>query len=202
MYKETKNKMEEELFSFLSGYIELSDDEKNAIRGLSIFRSYEKGRILFREGDYTENYYFIIKGCVRCYYIIEDEEKTTAFYTEFESYAPASTVHQKPSENYAACVEDSILLVTTRETEEQVFDKFPRFETLCRILSEELAVKYQTSLENFKNLSPEQRYIHLIKTKPGLVERVPQYQIASFLGIKPESLSRIRRRLAKKNNPG
>lgn len=80
-----------------------------------------------------------------------------------------------------------------------MFEKFPRFENLCLIFSEELLVKNQASFAEYRNSTPEQRYLNLLKTRPDLVQRVPLYQLASYLGIKPESLSRIRKRLIEQN---
>lgn len=78
------------------------------------------------------------------------------------------------------------------------FEKFPRLETLCRVLSEQLLVKNQISFDEFKTSSPEQRYLSLPQTRPDLVQRIPQHQLASFLGIQPQSLSRLRARLVAK----
>ncbi len=190
--------MEKELFKFISKYMPVSDEEKNAIIELGIFRSYKKDTILLREGEYSNASYFVLKGCIRSYYIVNGEEKTTAFYTESESFSPHCTIDNKPSKHYISCVEASMLTVATPEMEKTIFNKFPRFESLCRILSEELLVKSQLSFDEFKNSSPEERYIKLSKTRPDLIQRVPQYQLASYLGIKPESLSRIRKRISKK----
>jgi len=79
-----------------------------------------------------------------------------------------------------------------------IFEKFPRFETLCRILSEQLLMKSQSSFDEFKTSSPEQRYLNLLETRPKLVQRVPQHQLASYLGITPQSLSRMRARISNK----
>ena len=190
--------MKYELFKFISKYITLTTEEENAIMELSLFKSYKKGTVLLKEGEISNECYFVIKGCIRCYYIVDGEEKTTAFYTEAESLSPQSCVNKTPSEHYISCVEDCILSVATPEMEKEVFERFPRFESLCRILSEELLAKSQTTFADFVNSTPEQRYLDLLKTRPDLIQRVPQYQIASYLGIKPESLSRIRKRITNK----
>jgi len=189
--------MEDKLFDYISRYMIVSEEEKKAIIDLDIFRNYKKGTILLTEGQQSDDGYFVIKGCIRCYYIIDGEEKTTAFYPESETLAPLCSVNKKPSEYYVSCVEDSILIVSNPEMEKTIFERFPRFETLCRILSEELLAKNQASFEGFKTSTPEQRYLNLLKTRPDLLQRVPQYQIASYLGIEPQSLSRIRKRLVK-----
>ncbi|MDQ3393225.1 MAG: Crp/Fnr family transcriptional regulator [Bacteroidota bacterium] len=189
--------MEKMLFGYLSKYINLSEEEKKAILDLDIFRTFKKGTILLKEGQLLNDGYFVIKGCIRCYYIIDGEEKTTSFYTETESFTPQCIITKKPSEYYVSCVEDCILTVANPEMEIIIFEKFPRFESLCRILSEELLAKNQASFDNFKTSSPEQRYLYLLKTRPDLLQRVPQYQMASYLGITPQSLSRMRSRLVR-----
>ena len=83
--------------------------------------------------------------------------------------------------------------------EEEIFQKFPKFETLCRMLSEELLAQQQINFDEFKTSSPEQRYLNLLQKRPDLIRRVPQYQLASYLGIKPQSLSRLRARIIAKN---
>ena len=79
--------------------------------------------------------------------------------------------------------------------EVEMHSKFPKFETLCRRLSEELLAKKQIDFDEFKTSSPEQRYLNLLRKRPDLVQRVPQHLLASYLGIKPQSLSRLRARI-------
>lgn len=190
--------MSDILFDFISKYVPLSEDEKNAIVSLNVFHSFKKGTILLKEGEISTEGYFVLKGCVRTYYMIDGEEKTTAFHTEMEGITPHSVINKLPSEYYIACVEDSLVTVTNPDMEVEMFAKFPKFETVCRLLSEELLAKKQIDFDEFKTSSPEQRYLNLLQNRPDLIQRVPQYQLASFLGIKPQSLSRLRSRILEK----
>ncbi|SDL68720.1 cAMP-binding domain of CRP or a regulatory subunit of cAMP-dependent protein kinases [Catalinimonas alkaloidigena] len=187
------------LFDYLSRYLILSEQEKQALLDLDIVHHFKKGTVLLREGQRSDAGYFVIKGWIRTYYVVDGEEKTTAFYTEAQTLAPQCVVDQQPSAYYVACGEDSLLLVSTPDMERPIFEKFPRFETLCRVMSEELLAHHQASFDVFKLSSPEQRYQHLLQTRPDLCQRVPQYQMASYLGITPQSLSRIRGRLVKQH---
>ena len=186
------------LFDFISKYVSLTEEEKNAIISLDLFRSVKKGNILLEEGQKSKDSYFVLKGCIRAYYIIEGDEKTTGFYTEMDVLTPQSVVKKAPSEYFVSCVEDSILLVSNSDMESEINHKFPKFESMCRILSEELLAKQQIDFDEFKTSSPEQRYLNLLQKRPDLIQRVPQHQIASFLGIKPQSLSRLRARILEK----
>lgn len=192
--------MQNILFDFLSKYIQLTDDEKNALLSLDIFHSVPKGTILLREGQRSKESYFVLKGCIRTYYILDGEEKTTGFYTEMEALTPPCVISQTPSEYYINCLEDNILLISNSDMEATVNQQFPRFETICRILSEQLLAKERIDFDSFRTSSPQQRYLNLLHQRPDLIQRVPQHQIASYLGIKPQSLSRLRARMAAKKN--
>jgi len=190
--------MQDILFDFISKYVTLTDDEKNAILALDIFHSVKKGTTLLKEGQKSNDNYFVLKGCLRKYYMIDGEEKTTAFFTEMEALTPHCVMSKTPSEYYISCVEDAILLISTSDMETEINSKFPKFELMCRILSEERLGKQQIDFDEFKTSSPEQRYLNLLESRPDLIQRVPQHQLASFLGIKPQSLSRLRARILEK----
>lgn len=190
--------MQDRLFDFISKYMTLTAEEKSAIASLDIFRSVKKGTILLHAGERSKNSYFVLEGCLRTYYIVDGEERTTAFYTEMEALTPPCVVNRTPSDHYVGCVEDSILTVSDQDMEAEVNARFPRFEVLCRLMSEELLAKQRMDFDAFKTSSPEQRYLDLIRSRPDLVQRVPQHQLASYLGITPQSLSRLRARIIEK----
>ena len=192
--------MQSTLFAFISKYISLTEDEKNAIISLDLFHSLKKGTTLLKEGQKSKDSYFVLKGCIRTYYVVDSEEKTTAFYTEMDALTPPCVVNKTPSEYYISCVEDSILLISNSDMEAEVNSKFPKFEIMCRMLSEELWAKQRIDFDEFKTSSPEQRYLNLLQKRPDLIQRVPQHQLASYLGIQPQSLSRLRARILEKKN--
>ncbi len=191
--------MENTLFNFISKYITLNDEEKNVLLSLNLFHSFKKGTVLLKEGQKTKDSYFVLKGCIRVYYMIEGEEKTTAFYTEMDALTPYCVISKAPSEYFISCVEDSIVLISDADVTVEVNSKFPKFEVMCRMFSEELLAKQQIDFDEFKTSSPEQRYLNLLQKRPDLIQRVPQHQLASYLGIKPQSLSRLRARIMEKS---
>ena len=191
--------MQQILFDFISKYVTLTEEEKNAIGSSDIFRSIKKGTILLKEGQRSKESYFILKGCIRTYYVLDSEEKTTGFYTEMEAFTPPCVISKTPSEYYISCVEDTILSVSNSDMEAEMNGKFPKFETLCRMLSEDLLAKQRIDFDEFKTSSPEQRYFNLLQKRPDLLQRVPQHQLASYLGITPQSLSRLRGRILEKS---
>ncbi len=198
MTQSTRVRSENTIFEFISKSLLFTDEELKVISDLDVFKSFKKGTILLEEGALSTNGYFVLKGCLRSFYIVEGEERTTAFYTEFEVINPYCIISGRPSKYYISCVEESILMVTNPATKKELFKKVPRFESLFSVLSEQLLTKSQTSFDEFKISTPEQRYLNLRKTRPDLIQRIPQNQIASYLGITPQSLSRLRGRIVDK----
>ncbi|MBL0081930.1 MAG: Crp/Fnr family transcriptional regulator [Saprospiraceae bacterium] len=191
--------MQEILFDFISKYVTLTEEEKNAIISLDLFRTLKKGTILLKEGQYSKESYFVLKGCIRTYYLIDGEEKTTDFYTETETLSPPCVINMTASEYYVDCIEDCSLLISNSDMEEEVNSKFPKFEIMCRRLSEELLAKERLEFDEFRTSSPEQRYLSLLEKRQDLIQRVPQHQLASYLGITPQSLSRLRARILERS---
>lgn len=186
------------IIQYLSQYTSISKELEEATIESDMIRSYPKGTILLKEGGLSNACYFVIKGCIRSYYLRDGEEKTTEFYTESQSVTPSVYGKQKPSEHYLECVEGTIAGVGTPETETQMY-KVSTIRNVksyhCRSHDGKISGYF---FAEFKMDNPEQRYLNLIKNRPDLLQRVPQHQIASYLDIKPESLSRIRKRIVDK----
>jgi len=89
----------------------LTEDEKNIILSLNTFRTFKKGAILLREGQNSNEAYFVLKGGIRTYDMIDGVEKTTAFYTEMEALTPHCVINKAPSAYYISCTEDSIITI-------------------------------------------------------------------------------------------
>jgi len=186
--------VENEIIKYLARYIPITKELEEAINKSGFIRCFGKGTLLLEEGKISNECFFVIKGCIRSYYIKDGEEKTTEFYTEEQSVTPTVYGKKIPSEYYLECIEDTIAGVGNSDLEAEMYLKFPQIESLNRALGEAIMAKYLQTFAEFKMSSPEERYLNLLKNRPDLIQRAPLYQIASYLGIKPESLSRIRKR--------
>lgn len=183
---------------FLEAFNVLTKDEIELILNETVIKSFDKGTVLLHEGEISERCYLVLKGLVREYYLVDGIEKTTAFYSEGMP-VNSFTSHSKrePARHYWVCAEDCILTVGADDIEKEMCKRIPRLEKIIRQEVEVNTGKAQDHFARFMTSSPEQRYLHLLETRADLLNRVPQHQIASFLGITPESLSRIRRRVVK-----
>jgi len=175
---------------------QLEDEESKIVNELLEIRLLKKGEHLMRAGDVPTANYGIVSGCIRQYYLVNGEEKTTFFYTTDHSiYSLHGTSKGIPVKYYLTCVEDTSVTVLSYEKELELFERCPRLSTMSRnALKEELA-NFQEMLATHITSSPEERYNNLLTNRPDLINRVPQYQLASYLGVTPESLSRIRKRM-------
>lgn len=180
-------------FSDVESFTE--EDIEAALQYIHI-KTFKKGDHLLREGDVTAKSYSIISGCVRQYYLVDGDEKTTFFYTEGQSiFSPNNISERIPAKYYLSCVEYTTVSIITLENQNEMYSRFPILESMSRkALNEELD-NYQEMLSTYITTSPEERYLNLLKFRPELLNRVPQYQLASYLGVTPESLSRIRKRI-------
>lgn len=158
---------------------------------------FKKGTVLFRQGEVPTKCYFILKGCVRQYSIDEaGREVTSNFYTEEQAIAVFNHhKDDKASEFTFTTVEDSVMVVGELNTEKDMYSKYTQLETMTRKMIEESFSEVQREFADFIASSPEARFKALLTKRPSLIDRVPQHQLASYLGITPESLSRIKKRM-------
>jgi CRP-like cAMP-binding protein len=193
--------MREQFIAYFSKFATLTEPEKSAIYAGAGIQTFPKDTILLRDNQVSKEVYFVLKGCVRQYYIIDGEEKTANFFTEEQWVLSLnSQARNTPAGFFYDCVEDCTLVVSREEDYNPMYLAFPRFEAISRLILEK-EFSYQQAIQaSYITSSAEQRYLNLLNLPSDLVHRVPQYQIASYIGVKPETLSRIRKRLSKKKS--
>lgn len=175
-----------------------TQEEKDFFAEKIQVKKVSKGEVILREGQYVKASYHLYKGCIREYYLKDGEERTVGFYTAGDNLTgDGERADTQPSSVSWECMVDSIVSVFSFEVEREMFRKFPRLESMCRTEVEKQYSNFRTDMQHFRGASPGERYEDLMKAKPELFQFVPLYHIASYLGVKPESLSRIRNRMRK-----
>lgn len=191
--------MKSELITFMSRFTELSDEEAETMIDFYPVNTYKKGEALLQPGQIAQDSFLVLSGCIRKYCVVEGEEKTIDFYTEEQVAGEFESMSQKsPSKYYLVCLEESRIARINSKKEEEYYQKFPRFEELSRAQMEAMMGENLRAYSTFITSSPEQRYLELLENRPQLTQRIPQHLLASYLGVTPESLSRIKKRIAKK----
>ncbi len=192
-------KMDQKLLKYFSKIMPLTQQEADAIAATMIIRQSKKGDILLKEGQISTEAYFVLEGCVRQYFIIDGKEKTANFFTKEQWVISINSFsYRQPSTHYMECALDSVLVVGNREKEQDLYRRFPRLESVSRKVLEKVFAEQQQLMAVYITDNAEQRYEKLLHSRPELLQIIPQYQIASYIGVQPESLSRIRKRIMDK----
>ncbi len=189
--------MKDRFINYFSSISPLSKEEGEAIAESMVTVNFKKGDFLLKQGEQSLHTYFILEGCIREYVGTDGGENTTNFYTEgkwaisVSNFSPDS----QATHNWI-CMEDTVVVKGDEQQAQELFKRFPRFETISRTIMEAAFQEQRAAITSYIADSPEQRYLKLLESNPTLFQRIPQYHIASYIGVKPESLSRIRKRLA------
>lgn len=188
--------MKDVLIQYMKRFSDLSEAELKKLTLDVPVATFKKGTILLHQGEVPDKCYFVLKGCVRQYAVDENgNENTYNFFTEEQSVTIFNQhTPDKVSPYSLGCLEDCTLVVGDLATEQEVYDMHPVLEAMTRKMIEGDIGAMRDDFSSFISSTPEERYHALMKKRPDLIDRVPQYQLASYLGIKPESLSRIKKR--------
>lgn len=187
--------MYESLINTIQHFVPLSDTEKELIQQLFKIKNFARGEYFLKEGQICQHVGFIQKGLVRYYINKEGEELIYGFGMEgrfacnYESFLDRSI-----SSKNIQCIEDSCLLMISHEGLQQFYSDIKGGERFGRIIAEQVFVESVKQISSLYSDAPELRYRKFLESYPELLQRIPQYHISSYVGVKPQSLSRIRKR--------
>lgn len=188
------------VINYIKQRIEISDEELEEGLKYSVFKKYVKGEYVLRAGEYCRFIGFINTGLMVTT-TVDDNGKESAFDFKRENCFFTYTeglMNNAPSHKNFIALEDCETLILYKEDLEKILKLNPKFETLLtKILAEDLS-NVLMNQQSIKEQSVEERYLSLEQRYPGALQRIPVKYIAGYLGIEPESLSRLRRRLAGK----
>jgi CRP/FNR family transcriptional regulator, anaerobic regulatory protein len=176
--------------------VRLDEADRNAMQPLLEFKEYSKDEHLTRQGE-TENFlYFIIDGCIRNYSIHEGEDYSVDFYFSGSfTTSYMSFLLREPSTVSVQAITPSRILRIHYNDVQRLYSEFKNIETLGRIITERSYIRRTKREFSFITQSAKERYLALLSQNKDLVQLIPQKYLASYLGIKAESLSRIRKNL-------
>lgn len=187
--------MHEKLLERISALIELSDDDISIVRRFFKPRTFEKGAHFLLAGDVCCEVVFINRGIFRFYINRDGEDLTYDFAAEnqFASDYTSFLVAQPSTKNIEVLVTAETLVITHDDLQ-KLYREMREGERLGRFIAESIFVASIQQITSLYQDKPDERYRNFVRNYPHIEQRVPQYIIASYVGIKPQSLSRIRRR--------
>jgi CRP-like cAMP-binding protein len=189
--------MSQQILDSIAKHIALSADEQAYFVSLLEQKNLRAKKLLLREGDVCKHSSFITTGCLRGYTVDKNG------FEHVLTFAPKgwwiadmySLLSQKPGTLTIEAMKDSELLLLSRKNQERLYDQVPKFERFFRIISENSLVAYQQRLMDNLSLTAQERYLKFCTTYPGLTDELPQKQVAAYIGVTPEFLSKMKRKI-------
>jgi len=191
--------MDGTLHQNISRYVAFTDDEFRVLDSLIKPQFVPKKTVMLREGEKCMFEAYVVKGCVRKYYIDADgNEMILQFGIEdnWVSDISFSNFETQPSRVFIETLEDCEFLMFTPESKEELLARVPKFERAFRILMQRNVAATQNRLFDSISKNATEKYLEFLHLYPTIPQRVAQHYIASYLGISPEFLSKVRKRLA------
>ena len=183
---------------YIVQHIEISAEEQSVFLSKVKFRKYLKGQFVVQNGDICRHENFVLSGCLKTFYIDnEGYEHIVMFAIEnWWTSDLGSFVTQAPAALNVQCLEDSELIQISYNDLQQLYIEIPKLERFFRIIVQKAFVAAQKRIVNNLSLPAMERYLQFREQYPSIEQRVPQYMVASYLGITKEFLSKIRTQLA------
>jgi len=189
--------MNTSLKKFISRFVDLSDNELEEITNKFKSKLIKKNDFLFKQGDTCKDFVFVQKGCLRLYYLKEGVEVSVWFAFQPSSAIEIySFIRETPSDYSLQAIEDSEVLYLPKTELKKLYQHQPKMQEMMRNFWEAVLLDLISRFTALEKDSAEKRYLDLLN-KPGYLQTIPQKYLASFLGVTPTSLSRIRKNIRK-----
>jgi len=178
----------------------LDDEDSHLLKSCLKSVVFKKGDFFLKESELCNHIAFLNKGIARVFYVVDGKEITSYFNTNERNVfvcSFTSFLSRKPSFENVHFLEDSELLMMDYRQLQELYDKSPNIQKLGRLMAEQNYVLSMERIYSLQHLPALDRYNNMLKIYPGLLNQIPHHYIASYIGVTPESLSRIRKNSVK-----
>ena len=183
----------EEILQLLCAIHALSPECVDHLRKVVKFQKVKKGAFLLKPGHINDRLFFIKKGLLRCYYLMNDRELTDWFFWEGDAVVSIDSYYdQKPSKDFIQAIEDGEVYWISEKDLEYIYNAFPEFNYVGRVLTTKYLRVWHRLARRIRFLRREQRYKLIVAEQPEIFLRVPLNVLATYLDMSPETLSRLR----------
>lgn len=186
------------LIDYFNQFLPLTEEEKAIFREVFTERKIRRRQYILQEGDICKHNTFVVEGCFRMYMVDEKgKEHNLQFAIENWWIGDIGSFHSEvPSKLYIEALENSVILQIKKEGQLQLFVDHPKFNQIFRVLAENAMVSLQKRILQNISSTAEERYLDFVERYPHFFNRISNVQIASYLGVTPEFLSTIRKKIA------
>jgi CRP-like cAMP-binding protein len=190
----------EAIVTFMNQVMQISEPEMELLFPILQSGTLKKHEYLLKEGDVCRNVYFITDGFFRMFYIDHEGNEINYRFTGKNNFVVdfQSFLLQKPSHFHWQAMQDAEIIALPYAGIHKLYASSPAWNNFGRLIAEKVYLQLNERVEMLLFMTPEERYKHLLDTQPDLFNQVSQFHLSSYLGVKPESLSRLRKRLYKK----
>ncbi len=189
--------MNNELKIFLSQYIQLPDEEMDFIVSKFNHKKVKRNEFVLQQGEVCKDLIFVKEGCIRLYYILDDVEVSVWFALNHSSAIEIySFISEQPSNYYLQAIEDTEILYLPKSILNNLYETHPKIQEMMRKFWEDVILHLLERFTALQRDSADKRYLDLLN-KPELLQSIPQKYLASFIGVTPTSLSRIKKNIKK-----
>lgn len=187
------------LITYFEKYLPLGAEEVSFLESVIKERKVRRRQFILQEGDVCKVNSFVVEGCLKMYMVDENgKEHNLQFAVENWWIGDISSFHsEQPSKLYIEAIENSVVLQIKKEDQLKLFVDFPKFNRIFRVFTENALISFQRRVLQNISSTAEERYLDFRERHPYFFNRISNVQIASYLGVTPEFLSTIRKRLAK-----
>lgn len=188
------------LIDYFEHHLPLSEEEKSVVEGVFKERRIKRRQFILQEGDICKYNTFVVEGCFRMYLVDEKgKEHNLQFAIENWWIGDIGSFHsEEPGKLNIEALENSVILQIAKEDQIKLFVEYPKFNRIFRVLTENALVNAQRRILRNISSTAEERYLDFLKRYPHLFNRISNVQIASYIGVTPEFLSKIRKEITSK----
>lgn len=182
------------LLDYIANHVVLTREEEDILLSLVNYRKYLRGQYVVQQGDICKHEFFVIKGCLKTFYMDEEGQEHIIMFSIENWWGGdmGSFITQTPADFNVQCLENTDLIMFHYDNIETLYEKIPKMERFFRQIIERAFVASQKRIVRNFSMPAKDRYLYFREQYPEIEQRIPQYMIASYLGITKEFLSKIK----------
>ena len=187
------------LLNYIRNYVSLSVEEESFLTSKVTYRKYSKGQYIVQQGDVCKHQCFVVSGCTKTFHIDDNGQEHIVMFSieNWWTSDMGSFISKIPADYNIQCIEDTELIMFSSEAMEELYSEVPKLERFFRQIIERALVASQKRIVRSFSLSAKDRYLYFRNQYPKIEKLIPQYMVASYLGITKEFLSKIKKELLK-----